>query len=81
MSLHLILNRLIPFLDFPLEAQDVLLQGLNDPLQLHLLPLQALNVIGSLFNLLLQAAELQIQMATPETTNVFVFPSQPPKCP
>lgn len=67
MSLHLILNRLISFLDFPLEAQDVLLQGLNDPLQLHLLPLQALNVIGSLFDLLLQAAELWTQETPPKS--------------
>lgn len=68
MSLHLILNRLISFLDLPLEAQDVLLQGLNDSLQLHLLSLQALDVIGSLLNLLLQAAELKIQMATTKTS-------------
>lgn len=68
MSLHLILNRLVPLLDLPLEAQDVLLQGLDDSLQLHLLSLQGLDVIGSLFNLLLQAAELKIQMATTKTT-------------
>ena len=63
---HLVLNCFIPFLDLPLEAQDVLLQGLNDSLQLHLLTLQDLDVIGSLLNLLLQAAELKIQMATPK---------------
>lgn len=68
MSHHLILNRLISLLDLPLEAQDVLLQGLNDSLQLHLLSLQDLNVIGSLFNLLLQTAELKIQTATTKTT-------------
>lgn len=68
MSHHLILNRLISFLDLPLQAQDVLLQGLNDSLQLHLLSLQDLDVIGSLFNLLLQTAELKIQMATTKTT-------------
>lgn len=68
MSHHLILNRLISFLDLPLQAQDVLLQGLNDSLQLHLLSLQDLDVIGSLFNLLLQTAELKIQTATTKTT-------------
>lgn len=62
------MNRLISFLDLPFEAQDVLLQRLNDSLQLHLLSLQALDVIGSLFNLLLQAAELKIQMAATKTS-------------
>lgn len=60
MRLHLILNCLISFLDLPLEALDVLLQGLNDSLQLQLLSLQDFYVIGSLFNLLLQTAELKI---------------------
>lgn len=77
-SPYLILNRLISFLDLPLEAQDVLLQGLNDSLQLHLLSLQALNVIGSLFNLLLQAAELKIQRATTRTTRIFELISTRP---
>lgn len=67
MNTHLVLNGLIPFLDLPLEAQDVLLQGLNDSLQLHLLCLQGVDVVGALFNLLLQAVELKIQIATTRT--------------
>lgn len=60
-SPHLVLNGLIPLLDLSLEALDILLQGLDDPLQLHLLCLQDLNVVGALFDLLLQATELRIE--------------------
>ena len=78
MCLYLILNRLVSLLDLPLEAHDVLLQGLDDPLQLHLLPLQELNVVGSLFNLLLQAAELGEQTATAENPRACERTSIPP---
>ena len=78
--LYLILNCLVSFLDLPLEAHDVLLQGLDDSLQLHLLPLQELNVVGSLFNLLLQAAELGEQTATAENTRACELTSVPPHC-
>lgn len=74
MRRHLVLNRLIPFLDLPLEAQDVLLQGLDDSLQLHLLSLQGLDVIGSLLNLLLQAAELKTRAATTKSLNPLRLP-------
>lgn len=80
MCLYLILNRLVSLLDLPLEAHDVLLQGLDDPLQLHLLPLQELNVVGSLFNLLLQAAELGEQTATAENPRACERTSIPPHC-
>ena len=63
-----------------LEKDDVLLQGLDDPLQLHLLPLQELNVVGSLFNLLLQAAELGEQTATAENPRACERTSIPPHC-
>lgn len=59
-SPYLVLNGLIPLLDLSLEALDVLLQGLDDTLQLHLLRLQDLDVIGALFDFLLQAAELKM---------------------
>ena len=80
MRLYLILNRLVSFLDLPLETQDVLLQGLDDSLQLHLLSLQNLNVVGSLFNLFLQAAELEEKTATTETTRACELISVPPDC-
>ena len=80
MRLYLILNRLVSFLDLPLEAHDVLLQGLDDSSQLHLLPLQELDVVGSLFNLLLQAAELGEQTATAENTGACELTSIPPRC-
>lgn len=80
MCLYLILNCLVSLLDLPLEAHDVLLQGLDDPLQLHLLPLQELNVVGSLFNLLLQAAELGEQTATAENPRACERTSIPPHC-
>lgn len=66
-SAHLVLNGLIPFLDLSLESLDVLLQGLDDSLQLHLLRLEDFDVIGALFDLLLQAAELRRQTATVRT--------------
>lgn len=66
-SSHLVLNGLIPLLDLSLESLDVFLQGLDDPLQLHLLRLEDLDVIGTLFDLLLQAAELRKQTATVRT--------------
>lgn len=78
MRIYLVLNRLISFLNLPLEAHDVLLQGLNDSLQLYLLALQDFNIIGSLFNLLLQAAELKPQRATTRATKVFELISIPP---
>lgn len=77
---HLVLDRLVSFLDLPLKAQDVLLQGLDDPLQLHLLSLQELNVVGSLFDLLLQAAELEAQRAATETPKVLELIPLPPDC-
>ena len=80
MCLYFILNCLVSLLNLPLEAHDVLLQGLDDPLQLHLLPLQELNVVGSLFNLLLQAAELGEQTATAENPRACERTSIPPHC-
>ena len=62
-SSHLVLNGLIPLLDLSLESLDVFLQGLDDPLQFHLLRLEDLDVIGALLDLLLQAAELGEQAA------------------
>lgn len=80
MYLYLILNRLVSFLDLLLETQDVLLQGLDDSLQLHLLSLQNLSVVGSLFNLFLQVAELEEQTAMTETTRACELISIPPDC-
>lgn len=64
---HLVLNGLVPLLDLSLERLDVFLQGLDDALQLHLLCLQELNVIGALFDFLLQAAELKVETASMKT--------------
>lgn len=79
-SPHLILNGLISFLDLSLVALDVLLQGLNDSLQLHLLSLQEVNVIGFLFNILLQAAELNTHTAPTEATEGSELLSMLPDC-
>lgn len=62
-SSHLVLNGLVPLLDLSLEPLDVFLQGSDDALQLHLLRLEELDVVGALFDLLLQAAELRRQTA------------------
>lgn len=60
-SEDLFLNGVISLLDFPLEAEDVLLQGLDDSLQLYLLSLHRINVGGPLLDLFLQGVELKIQ--------------------
>lgn len=61
------MNGLIPLLDLSLESLDVLLEGPDDPLQLHLLRLEELDVVRALFDLLLQAAELRKRTAAVRT--------------
>lgn len=73
-SEDLFLNGVISLLDFSLEAEDVLLQGLDDSLQLYLLSLHCINVGGPLLDLFLQGVELKIQKHRKEHSQHWATP-------